>query len=85
MSYIYKQDFGKCFDDMPLPQNEGTISHPLIELDEVYAKAEAFDEIVQSYEDNTGLGEMDEDLCDCVTFIEETGDIIGRYESEELE
>ena len=45
MSYRYKQDFGRCFQELPLPKNEGPISHPLIELDEVYRKAEAWDEL----------------------------------------
>lgn len=55
MSYRYKQDFGKCFNGLPLPQNDGAISHPLIELDEVYRKAEAFDEIAEIPRDGIAI------------------------------
>ncbi|WP_411842194.1 hypothetical protein [Salinicoccus sp. HZC-1] len=45
------------------------------------AKAQAFDEIAQIYDENTGLGEQDEDSTNFETLVGEVGSVINSVES----
>lgn len=68
------------------PVEVGHYYSKIEELDEVYRKAKAFDDIVAAYEDNTGLGEHDEDLTDfeaIVDSIEHGIQMVGYRENEE--
>ena len=70
MSYEYKELIEQAIidDDRPLDWEEG-----FKELDEVYAKAEAFDEIVRCMEHQQAYGETD------VMTIKDIDYVIWKY------
>lgn len=85
MSYEYKDEI---LDDIgPEPnsiaqKDSDNYYNKINELDEVYAKAEAFDEIEQVIDENTGLGEGDEDLVNYETILDEIDIITNDVERE---
>jgi hypothetical protein len=85
VSYEYKDEI---LDDIgPEPnsiaqKDSDNYYNKINELDEVYAKAEAFDEIEQVIDENTGLGEGDEDLVNYETILDEIDIITNDVERE---
>lgn len=61
------------FDKMTVAEHEA--------YKEMQRKAEAFDEIAQIYDENTGLGELGEDFCNIDTLLDETKTVISEVES----
>lgn len=89
MKYKYKDDVKKVLFEEHRVASDPTVLNTAFnmrdELDEVYAKAQAFDEIAQIYDENTGLGEQDEDSTNFETLVGEVGSVINSVESGDSE
>lgn len=73
MSYKYEESI-----KFLIAQSRGHVK----EINEVYVKAKAFDEIEQVIYENTGLGEGDEDLVNYENSLDEIEIITNDVESE---